>query len=169
MPPSLVNRLCGKPSGNSKQFVGTGRKWRHTLQLTGALCKDTYRITTAPIKSTAPVKKTLKMSDNTDKCLCISTSTVKCWSHCNNKRQHFLGWKIRDSSTLWAKINHPVKQLTQWSQTSTKMAYPSIPAPSFPSQDVFSTAEDIVIAQWSQLLPENVDMLIVLKKIIIRS
>lgn len=61
MPPSLVNRLCGKPSGNSKQFVGTGRKWRHTLQLTGALCKDTYRITTAPIKSTAPVKKTLKV------------------------------------------------------------------------------------------------------------
>ncbi|XP_073721732.1 E3 SUMO-protein ligase ZBED1-like [Misgurnus anguillicaudatus] len=43
-------------------------------------------------------------------------------------------------------------------------AYPTVPATSVPSEHVFSTAGDIVNAQRSQLLPENVDMLVFLKK-----
>ncbi|KAL7841202.1 hypothetical protein SRHO_G00248930 [Serrasalmus rhombeus] len=40
----------------------------------------------------------------------------------------------------------------------------SVPATSVPSERIFSTAGDIVNAQRSQLLPENVDMLIFFKK-----
>ena len=40
----------------------------------------------------------------------------------------------------------------------------SVPATSVPSERIFSTAGDIVNAQRSQLLPDNVDMLIFLKK-----
>ncbi|KAE8297845.1 hypothetical protein D5F01_LYC02317 [Larimichthys crocea] len=40
----------------------------------------------------------------------------------------------------------------------------AVPATSVPSERIFSTAGDIVNAQRSQLLPENVDMLIFLKK-----
>lgn len=43
-------------------------------------------------------------------------------------------------------------------------AYLTVPATSVPSERVFSTAGDIVNAQRSQLLPENVDMLIFLQK-----
>lgn len=43
-------------------------------------------------------------------------------------------------------------------------AYLAVPATSVPSERVFSTAGDIVSSQRSQLLPENVDMLIFLKK-----
>ncbi|XP_065149407.1 E3 SUMO-protein ligase ZBED1-like [Paramisgurnus dabryanus] len=62
--------------------------------------------------------------------------------------------------------------LKWWRENSSKYpllsplvkAYFSIPATSVPSERVFSTAGDIVTAQRSQLLPENVDMLIFLKK-----
>ncbi|XP_039593879.1 zinc finger BED domain-containing protein 4-like [Polypterus senegalus] len=62
--------------------------------------------------------------------------------------------------------------LTWWRENSSKYPllsplvkeYLSIPATSVPSERVFSTAGDIVTAQRSQLLPENVDMLIFLKK-----
>ena len=43
-------------------------------------------------------------------------------------------------------------------------AYLTVPATSVPSERVFSTAGDIVNAQRSQLLPENVDMLVFLQK-----
>ncbi|XP_050950340.1 zinc finger BED domain-containing protein 4 [Labeo rohita] len=43
-------------------------------------------------------------------------------------------------------------------------SYLSVPATSVPSERVFSVAGDIVNAQRSQLLPDNVDMLIFLKK-----
>ncbi|XP_051785588.1 zinc finger BED domain-containing protein 4-like [Erpetoichthys calabaricus] len=62
--------------------------------------------------------------------------------------------------------------LTWWRENSSKYPllsplvkeYLSIPETSVPSERVFSTAGDIVTAQRSQLLPENVDMLIFLKK-----
>ncbi|XP_039630381.1 zinc finger BED domain-containing protein 4-like [Polypterus senegalus] len=62
--------------------------------------------------------------------------------------------------------------LTWWRENSSKYPllsplvkeYLSIPATSVPSERFFSTAGDIVTAQRSQLLPENVDMLIFLKK-----
>lgn len=48
--------------------------------------------------------------------------------------------------------------------SSLSKAYLTVPATSVPSERVFSTAGDIVNAQRSQLLPENVDMLVFLQK-----
>ncbi len=48
--------------------------------------------------------------------------------------------------------------------SSLSKAYLTIPATSVPSERVFSTAGDIVNAQRSQLLPQNVDMLFFLQK-----
>ncbi len=48
--------------------------------------------------------------------------------------------------------------------SSLSKAYLTIPATSVPSERVFSTAGDIVNAQRSQLLSQNVDMLFFLQK-----
>ncbi|XP_016422360.1 zinc finger BED domain-containing protein 4 isoform X2 [Sinocyclocheilus rhinocerous] len=63
----------------------------------------------------------------------------------------------------------PLKWWKEHAQTypllsSLSKAYLTVPATSVPSERVFSTAGDIVNAQRSQLLPENVDMLFFLQK-----
>lgn len=63
------------------------------------------------------------------------------------------------SHFLWRKIGDSA-EAQQWSSNSLKIAHISIPATSVLSERVFSTS-----AQKSQLLPENIDMLILLKNI----
>ncbi len=60
----------------------------------------------------------------------------------------------------WWKEHAPMYPLL----SSLSKAYLTIPATSVPSERVFSTAGDIVNAQRSQLLPQNVDMLVFLQK-----
>lgn len=60
-------------------------------------------------------------------------------------------------------ISCPLKWWKENTQTYPLLskAYLTVPATSVPSERVFSTAGDIVNAQRSQLLPQNVDMLFV--------
>ena len=67
---------------------------------------------------------------------------------------------MSESSLQWWKDRNAVYPLL----SKVAEAFLSIPATSVPSERVFSTAGDIVSAQRSSLLPENVDSLIFLKK-----